>query len=141
MMVAVEVYRFSAESYLEGQDFWRRAGIKRDVWLQATPKVFVRDLFVKAGLENDYKDGVMDIDVEIKNSTKKRADKYELIVSLLDSEGNKRSEKKENISAKGNETIKKAVNFKGSNQNTWNAKQQYIYKVLVELKFNLGKYF
>ena len=36
-MVAVEVYRFSAGSYLEGQDFWRLAGIKRDVWVYATP--------------------------------------------------------------------------------------------------------
>ncbi len=138
-MVAVEVYRFSAGSYLEGQDFWRLAGIKRDVWLYATPKVFVRDLFVKAGLENDYKDGVMDIDVEIKNSTKKRADKYELTVSLLDSEGNKVSEKKENISVKGNETIKKAVNFKVNNVKSWNAEQPNLYKVLVELKDNSGK--
>ncbi len=138
-MVAVEVYRFSAGSYLEGQDFWRLAGIKRDVWVYPTPTVFVRDLFVKAGLENDYKDGVMDIDVEIKNSTKKKADKYQLTVSLLDNEGNKISEKKENITVKGNEIIKKNINFKVDNVKSWNAEQPNLYKVLVELKDSKGK--
>ena len=138
-MVAVEVYRFSAGSYLEGQDFWRLAGIKRDVWVYATPKVFVKDLFVKAGLENNYKDGVMDIDVEIKNVNKKKADKYELNVTLLDEAGNKVAEKKEAVSVKGNESIKKSVNFKVASVKSWNAEDPNLYKVLVELKDNSGK--
>ncbi|MCK7470591.1 MAG: hypothetical protein MZU95_07215 [Desulfomicrobium escambiense] len=42
-VLAVEVYRWSDGSYLECQDFWRLAGIERDVYLYAAPKVRIRD--------------------------------------------------------------------------------------------------
>lgn len=38
--IALEVYRFSDGSYLEGQDYWKTSGIERDVYLYATPKGF-----------------------------------------------------------------------------------------------------
>ncbi|NJM16486.1 MAG: hypothetical protein HC896_14885 [Bacteroidales bacterium] len=43
--LAVEVYQFSDGSYLEDQDFWRLAGIERDVFLHARPKLMVHDFF------------------------------------------------------------------------------------------------
>ena len=36
-LVAAEVYRFSAGSYLEDQDMWRLSGIFRNVTLWSTP--------------------------------------------------------------------------------------------------------
>ena len=71
--IALEVYRWSDGSYLECQDFWRISGIERDVYLYARPKVQLADYFAKAGLENDYKDGVLDVAVALKNiHTKKQ---------------------------------------------------------------------
>lgn len=38
-LVAVEVYRWCAGSYLEDQDMWRLAGIFRDVFVYSLPPV------------------------------------------------------------------------------------------------------
>lgn len=63
--LAVEVYKRSSASWVEDQDFWRFSGIFRDVYLRSVPDCHVRDLFVKAGLENDYKDGVLNLELEL----------------------------------------------------------------------------
>ena len=52
-VLAVEVYQWSDGSYLEDQDFWRLSGIFRDVYLYATPKLRIRDLFVQSELQDD----------------------------------------------------------------------------------------
>ena len=59
--LAVEVYRYSDGSYLEGQDYWKYSGIERDVMLVARPKSRIKDFEVKADLENGYQDGALDI--------------------------------------------------------------------------------
>lgn len=66
--LAVEVYEFSDGSYLEDQDKWRLAGIYRDVYLYSTADLHVRDFFVKAGLKDDYQEGVLGLEVEIQNT-------------------------------------------------------------------------
>ncbi|WP_291868920.1 glycoside hydrolase family 2 TIM barrel-domain containing protein [Maribacter sp.] len=70
--IALEVYRWSDGSYLECQDFWRISGIERDVYLYARPKVQLIDYFAKAGLKNNYTDGVFDLSVDVKNITTKK---------------------------------------------------------------------
>jgi beta-galactosidase len=69
--IALEVYRWSDGSYLECQDFWRISGIERDVYLYARPNVQLEDYFAKAGLENNYTDGVFDLEVDIKSIASK----------------------------------------------------------------------
>jgi beta-galactosidase len=66
-LLAVEVYRWSDGSYLECQDFWRISGIERDVYLWSAPEVHIRDYFVKAGLDESYQDGILDISVDLVN--------------------------------------------------------------------------
>lgn len=70
--VALEVYRWSDGSYLECQDFWRISGIERDVYLYARPKVQLADYFAKAGLENNYTDGVFDLSLDLKSIESKK---------------------------------------------------------------------
>ena len=65
--VAVEVYRWSDGSYLEDQDFWRLSGIQRDVFLHARPKTYIRDFFATGDLENNYRDGLLNVDISLKN--------------------------------------------------------------------------
>ncbi|WP_074979074.1 glycoside hydrolase family 2 TIM barrel-domain containing protein [Zhouia amylolytica] len=65
--IALEVYRWSDGSYLECQDFWRISGIERDVYLYARPKTYIQDYFSKAGLINNYEDGLLDLDITIDN--------------------------------------------------------------------------
>lgn len=65
--IVMQIYRWSTGSYLECQDFWRISGIERDVYLYARPKVTINDFHIVSGLENDYKDGVLDVTVDVKN--------------------------------------------------------------------------
>lgn len=65
--LAVEVYRYSDGSYLEGQDYWKYSGIERDVMLIARPEVRVKDFEILADLSNNYQDGVLDVKVTLDN--------------------------------------------------------------------------
>ncbi|REE00165.1 glycoside hydrolase family 2 TIM barrel-domain containing protein [Marinoscillum furvescens] len=70
--IAFQVFRFSDGSFLECQDFWRLSGVQRDVYLYRTPKTFVSDLNVRAGLSSDYINGVFDLEVELENKSEKK---------------------------------------------------------------------
>jgi len=86
-VLAVEVYRWSDGSYLEDQDFWRVSGIERDVYLFATPKVHVRDFGVTAGLDGDYRNGILVVRVEVRNYGAAPRARWGLLVDLLDQGG------------------------------------------------------
>ncbi|MEI6667635.1 MAG: glycoside hydrolase family 2 TIM barrel-domain containing protein [Acidobacteriota bacterium] len=67
-VIAVEVYRWCAGSYLEDQDFWRLSGIFRDVTLWSTAALHMRDVEVQAGLTDDLRDGRVRIAVDVANA-------------------------------------------------------------------------
>jgi len=79
--ISLEVYRFNDGSYLEDVDAWRLAGITRDVTLYATAKIRIRDYFIKAGLEDNYKNGRFELAVDISNH-QQQAFNGQLIVSV-----------------------------------------------------------
>lgn len=62
--LAVEVYKRTSASWLEDQDMWRFFGIFRDVYLYSRPEAHVVDLFVKAGLTDDYEKGTLKLSVK-----------------------------------------------------------------------------
>ena len=66
--LAVEVYKHSSASWLEDQDFFRFSGIFRDVFIYAVPDTHVRDIFVKAGLKDDYSTGTLDCELKIEGN-------------------------------------------------------------------------
>ncbi len=66
-MVALEVYRYSDGSYLECQDFWRISGIFRDVSLYSWGDLHIRDFQVHTGLDENYEDADIGIDVWVRN--------------------------------------------------------------------------
>lgn len=65
--LAVEVYRYSDGSYLEGQDYWKYSGIERDVRLIARPQERIKDFELSADLVNDYQDGLLNVKVTLDN--------------------------------------------------------------------------
>ena len=65
--IAVQVYRFSDGSYLEGQDTWRVSGLEREVYLYSAPKIRIKDFFVKAELNEDLISGLLSIKIDISN--------------------------------------------------------------------------
>ncbi len=82
--IAVEVYRWCDGSYLEDQDFWRLAGIFRDVTLFTTPDVQVRDVWVRSGLEKDYTTGTVEGEVWVRNAGKEASSATTITVEVGD---------------------------------------------------------
>ena len=67
--MALEVYRWSAGSYLECQDMWRLSGIERDVYLYSTPRQFIADYKVTSSLDKkEYKEGIFGLDITVEGS-------------------------------------------------------------------------
>jgi len=64
-VIAMEVYRWADGSYLEDQDFWRVNGIERSVYLLAAPSTWLRDFFARATLDGEYRDGILDLDLDV----------------------------------------------------------------------------
>ena len=54
--LAVQVFKWTAGSWCESQDFYRFSGIFRDVFLYAEGDVHIRDLRVRTILDDDYAD-------------------------------------------------------------------------------------
>ncbi len=66
-LLAVEVYRYTAGSYMEDQDMWRLSGIFRNVTLWSAPQVHVRDFAVETDLDSNYRNGILRVSAKIKN--------------------------------------------------------------------------
>ncbi len=62
--LCVEVYKRSSAAWLEDQDFFRFSGIFRDVYLFAKPECHIEDLWVQAGLKEDYTTGIFRLKVK-----------------------------------------------------------------------------
>ncbi len=65
--ISAVVCKFCTGSWLEDQDFWRFFGIFRDVKIYNTPKVHVQDLKIKTNLSDDFKNGTLEVSLDIKN--------------------------------------------------------------------------
>lgn len=83
--LAVEVYRNSDGSFLEAQDMFRLPGIFRTVALYSTPKVFIRDLQVTPDLDENYTDGALVVNADVKNLSQYTANKHKIVFSLYKS--------------------------------------------------------
>ena len=59
--LAVMVIRWSAGSYLEDQDHWWLAGIYRNVYLYAVPKVHLFDIFARTEFDSAYRNALLKV--------------------------------------------------------------------------------
>lgn len=66
-LLAVQVLKYHDGSYMEDQDFWRMAGIERDVYVQAYKPLSVWDYEVKAMPVNKYRDGKLTVSVKLRS--------------------------------------------------------------------------
>ncbi len=82
--VAIHVLKYSDGYYLEGQDYWRLAGIFDDVWLYATPSVRLFDWYVVTDLDDTYTDVDLKLQVDIKKYTEEISRDFRLKIQLWD---------------------------------------------------------
>ncbi|MGC1204993.1 MAG: glycoside hydrolase family 2 TIM barrel-domain containing protein [Flavobacteriaceae bacterium] len=128
--IAVQVLRWSDASYMEDQDFWRLSGIERDVYVYASNKVTLRDFRVISDLENNYKDGVLNLNLEIDNNTDASIEKA-VEVKLMDGDVEVYSENKSINLNSGTNTID--FNKTIPNVKSWNAEQPNLYTLLISV--------
>lgn len=134
--LSVRVYRWCDGSYLEGQDMWHLSGIHRDVYLVATPKVFVSDHYITSSLNNEATSGSMSVKLTIDNRNTVSTTKT-LQVSLLDADDNKIATGTQTYS--GTSTAEKTVTLSGlSHLRPWSAEDPYLYTVVVSQKDENG---
>ena len=128
--IAVQVYRFSDGSYLEGQDTWRVSGLERDVYLYAVSKARIADFFVKAELSDDLKSGYFSLDIDYLQDDETAEEKTIKVVltgsskTLFDS----------------TTVVKKSILFESviDQINPWSAEDPYLYNLQINL-FNSQK--
>ena len=110
-LIAMQVMRWCDGSYLEDQDFWRFTGIAREVYLYATPKVHIQDVFVK----QDYQQGkgVLNVDVKLAGG------KAPVEAKLYDAE---------------DKLVAEGLNATVENAKAWTAETPYLYTLEVAVK-------
>ncbi len=132
-LLAVQVFKWSDASYLEDQDFWRLAGLERDVMLIARPKVSVEDFFVIGDLDSNYKNGVLKTDVTLRNFTGQTAPGHRLSVSLWDENGKAVLSKTLTVNAvEANQKQTVSLTASVSNPKKWSAEFPNLYTVCIE---------
>ena len=135
--LSVRVYRWCDGSYLEGQDMWHLSGIHRDVYLVATPKVFVSDHYITSSLNNDATSGSMSVKLTVDNRNTISANKT-LQVTLLDRDGKQIATGTETYSERSK--AEKTITLNGlNNLHPWSAEDPYLYTVVVSQKDENGK--
>lgn len=133
--LAVEVYRWCDGSYLEDQDFWRLSGIQRSVFLHARPKTYIKDFFANADLENNYNDGVLKIDVSLRNLA--GIEKTMIVdASLYESDSKLFTETKEVKLTGDSLTLNFSRNIKDVRK--WSAEKPNLYSLVLSLKDGKG---
>ena len=125
-LIAFQVFRWCDGSWCEDQDFWRLSGVARDSYLYCrNAKSHIEDLRVTPNLVNDYRDGVLQVDVAA-------VGKGDIRVGLYDAEGNQVASGlvgnwQESSPKKGNVTLTV------ENPMKWSAEQPYLYTLVVRL--------
>lgn len=134
--LSVRVYRWCDGSYLEGQDMWHLSGIHRDVYLVATPKVFVSDHYITSSLNNEATSGSMSVKLTVDNRNTVSTTKT-LQVSLLDADDNQIATGTQTYS--GTAKAEKTVTLNSlSKLRPWSAEDPYLYTVVVSQKDENG---
>ncbi len=125
--LAVEVYKRSSASWIEDQDFWRFSGIFRDVYLYGIPEIHIRDLFVKATLDESYINGHLNIDLELMSLDNYK--NYNIKAYFKDREDNLVYDFG-SIKVDGRKTnLKTTIN----DVKPWSAEEPYLYTLYIEV--------
>lgn len=127
--VSVQVFKFSDGYYLEDQDYWRLAGIQRDVYMYARPKTHIRDFEVITDLDQDYKDAVLKLFVDLGGN--KLKDKGIVDVHLSDESGKTIYKDQKSFSSVADTlTFEKLI----KEPLLWSAEQPNLYQLVLTLR-------
>jgi beta-galactosidase len=130
--LALQVFRWSDGSFLECQDFWRISGIERDVFLYSSPKVYIRDFFAKSTLTENYIDGILNLNIEVKKDDVAESD-YGIGIKLVNSEGKAITEMEGGLDFDKSDIGFFEVSNNIENPLKWTAETPNLYTLLISL--------
>lgn len=127
--IAVEVYRWSDGSYLEDQDAWSLSGIEREVYLYATPTTRIADFSFRGELDDEYKNGLVILDIDIASESDKSVD-ANVIVNISD--GEKPVYQSKQSALVGNNS---SISFSGTIKDVkpWSAETPHLYTLTIQI--------
>ncbi len=134
--VSMEIFRWSDGAYLEDQDFWRMSGITRNIYLQARNPQHIRDFRVFSGLDENYRNGLFALKVEIANPSDIQAP-LSIEAQLNDGQTTVKSFTK-NVTAQKGATM---VSFDEPvpQVKLWSAEIPNLYELIITLKSGNGE--
>lgn len=140
-LLAVRVYRWSAGSYLEDQDYWRLSGIYRDVYLWSAPPVHIRDFAVETELAGDYRNATLRVRATIHKYADAGQQDCVLEAQLFDAEQQPvlttPLTKPLAVTAGADHTV--AVGTVLTAPHLWSDEQPYLYTLVLTLKDATGQ--
>ncbi len=129
--ITVEVFRYTDGTYLEDQDMWFLSGIYREVYIYAENKVYIKDFFAQASLVEEYIDGLLNIDITVRNCGEK-TESVQLEAWLLDGE-NKQQIETAPLEAVAGQNDMQLSHFERKVRQ-WSAEDPNLYKLVLVLK-------
>ena len=131
--LAVCVLKYSDGYYLEGQDYWRLAGIFDDVTLYATPKTRLFDWYVTTDLDDQYRDATMKVAVDVKKY-EDASGNYAVLATLTDAKGRQVKQlttDRFTMNGKGKKSVEMSSLI--ANPDKWTAETPVLYSLKLEL--------
>ena len=121
--IAVQVFKWTASSWLEDQDMYRLSGIFRDVYLYCEPKTHLQDLKILTDVDDSYRNAVLSVEMKLSGNTESGTTEY-----ILSKDG-------EEI-ASGTVNNKAKVKFKEKLKEVslWSAETPVLYDLLLTIK-------
>lgn len=120
-LIAFQVFRWCDGSYLEDQDFFRYTGVARDCYLYTRNKTRIDDIRVTPDLDGQYKNGSLDIELNLKG-------KSTVTLELRDASNQSIASTEIQGNGKVNTTLEV------ENPQKWSAETPYLYTLYATLK-------
>ncbi len=138
--IAVNVYKYCDGYYLEGQDYWRLAGIFDDIWLFAAPRTHIFDWHATTDLDNNFKDADLDLRVDVKNYSEVSGNGFKVQAMIYDPAGQKAATLVSGkFSLQPGLTQKVRIPEHFNNPSKWSAEFPDLYTLIIELIDPEGK--
>ncbi len=137
--LAVCVLKYCDGYYLEGQDYWRLAGIFDDVTLYATPRTRLFDWYVTTDLDEQYRDATLRIAVDVKKYEETQGS-FSVRATLADNRGNKVKEMlSDRFTLAKKEKKRVELSSLIANPDKWTAETPVLYGLKLELLDETGR--
>jgi beta-galactosidase len=126
--MAVQVFKWTASSWLEDQDMYRLSGIFRDVYLYCLPKTHAEDIKILTTLDDAYQNAVLSVEMKLSGNTESGTVEY-----VLSKDG------EEVVSGEVSNRAKVKIKEKVKRPDLWSAETPVLYDLLLTVKNAKGE--